>query len=175
MSLYLDTEASISGIKHCLKNLLGQEVSVGRISEILNAYGRCVESRERVAVRVKFVSDEIFIGMPILVTVEPISGYILGLDLAESRDQETWGACWLELVDNETGQIERIVADQAKGLVGGVELVCDEPQKSYQSDLFHVIMRLVAGIWRAERKAYAAIGKEYAAADKFERAKVSVS
>ena len=74
-------------------------------------------------------------------------------------------------MDNETGHIERIIADQAKGLVGGIELVCDEPEKRYQSDLFHVIMRVVSGIWRAERKAYAAIGKEYDAADKFERAK----
>jgi hypothetical protein len=171
LSLYLDTEASISGIKRCLKNLLGQEVSVGRISTILNEYGSSVERRERVAVRIKVISDEIFIGTPILVTVEPLSGYILGLDLADSRDQDTWGACWLELVDNETGYIERIIADQAKGLVGGIELVCDDPKKTYQSDLFHVIMRLVSGIWRAERKAYAAIGKEYDAADKFERAK----
>jgi hypothetical protein len=170
LSLYLDTEASISGIKRCLSNLFGQEVSVGRISEILNAYGSYVESREKVAVRIQFISDEIFIGTPVLVTVEPVSGYILGLDLADGRDQETWGICWLELVDNETGQIERIIADQAKGLVGGIELVCDEPKQSYQSDLFHVILRLVYGIWRAERKAYAAIGKEYDAADKFARA-----
>jgi hypothetical protein len=154
-----------------LKNQFGQEVSVGRISEILNEYGSYLESRESVSVQVKFISDEIFIGRPILVTVEPLSGDIVGLDLADSRDKETWGACWLELVDNESGQIERIIADQAKGLVGGIELIFDEAQKIYQSDLFHVLMRLVSGIWRAERKAYAAIGKEDDAAAKFERAK----
>jgi hypothetical protein len=120
---------------------------------------------------VKFISDEIFIGNPILVTVDALSGYILSLELVDSRDQESWGACWLELVDNDTGCIERIIADQAQGLVGGIELVCDDPQKRYQSDLFHVITRLVAGIWRAERKAYAAIAKEYDAVAKFERAK----
>ena len=154
-----------------MKNLLGQEVSVGRISEILNEYGSYVERRETVAVRIKLISEEIFLGTPVLVTVEPLSGDILGLDLADRRDQETWGACWLELVDNETGYLERILADQAKGVVGGIELVCDDPEKKYQSDLFQVIMRLVSGIWRAERKAYSAIGKEYAAADKFARAK----
>jgi hypothetical protein len=137
----------------------------------LNEYGGYVDSRETVRVRVKFISDEIFVGTPILVTVDGLSGYIIGLDLVQSRDQETWGACWLELVDNETGHIERIIADQAKGLVGGIELVCGDPKESYQSDLFHVIMRLVSGIWQAERKAYAAIGKEYDAAAKFERAK----
>ncbi len=94
LSLYLDTEASISGIQRGLKNLVGQEVSVGRISEILKEYGGYVESRETVTVRVKLISDEIFIGAPILVTVEPVSGYILGVDLAEHRDQDTWGACW---------------------------------------------------------------------------------
>jgi len=170
LSVYLDTEASISGIKRCLKNQFGQEVSVGRISEILNAYGGYLESSARVTVRLKFISDEIFIGGPILVTVEPVSGHILGLELADSRDKETWGACWLELVDNETGQIERIIADQAKGLVGGIELIFDDADKIYQSDLFHVLMRLVSGIRRLERKAYAAIDKEYDAADKFDRA-----
>jgi hypothetical protein len=131
VSLYLDTEASIRGIKRCVKDLPGQEGSVGRISEILNEYGRYVESRETVAVRMKFISDEMFIGTPILVTVGALSGYILGLELSASRDQETWGACWLELVDNETGSIERLIADRAKGLVGGIELVCDDAEKRY--------------------------------------------
>ena len=63
LSLYLDTEASISGIKRCLRNLLGQEVSVGRISEILNAYGSCVESRERVAFRVKLSAMRFLLGV----------------------------------------------------------------------------------------------------------------
>ena len=47
VSLYLDTEASISGIKRCLKNLCNQEVSAGRISEILNEYGSSVESTQK--------------------------------------------------------------------------------------------------------------------------------
>jgi hypothetical protein len=171
LSLYLDSEASISGIKRCLKDLFAQEVSTGRISEILNEYGRYLESKETVTVSVKFISDEIFIGRPILVTVEPLSGHILALDLANRRDQQTWGACWIELVDNDTGLIERIVSDQAKGLLGGMDLISANPAQIFQSDLFHVLMRLVSAIWRAERKAYAAIGKEYDAAEKFERAK----
>jgi hypothetical protein len=174
LSLYLDTEASLSGVRRALKNLFSQEVSSGRISEILNAYGRMLESSETVRFRVKFISDEIFIGTPILVTVEPLSGYILSLELVAHRDKETWGACWIELIDNETGHIERIIADQAKGLLGGIELLCDESGKAkviFQGDMFHIIMRLVAGITQAQRKAYAAINKEYAALDTFARAK----
>jgi hypothetical protein len=41
----------------------------------------------------------------------------------------------------------------------------------FQGDLFHPLMRLVAAITRAERKAYAAITQEYEALDKSERAK----
>jgi hypothetical protein len=174
LSLYLDTEASVSGVRRALKNLFGQEVCIGRISEILNRYGRLVESSETVTFRVKFISDEIFIGTPILVTVEPLSGYILSLELVDHRDKETWGACWIELLDNETGYIERIIADQAKGLLGGIELLFDDHDDVkviFQGDMFHIIMRLVAGINQAKRKAYSAVKKEYDALDKFERAK----
>jgi hypothetical protein len=174
LSLYLDTEASLSGVRRVLNNLFGQEVCIGRISEIINDYGRMLESSETVTCRVKLICDEIFIGSPILVTVEPSSGYILSLELVESRDKETWGACWIELVDNETGYIERIIADQAKGLLGGIELLFEEHGKVklvFQGDMFHLIMRLVAGIRQAKRKAYAAIEKEYDALNTFERAK----
>jgi hypothetical protein len=174
LSLYLDTEASLSGSKRVLNTLFGQEVSIGRLSELLNTYGRLLESRETVTCRMKFLCDEIFIGSPILVTIEPLSDYILSLELVERRDKETWGACWIELVDSETGHIERIIADQAKGLRGGIELRCDgrdEAKLIFQGDVFHLIMRLVAGIRQAERKAYAAIEQEYDARAKFERAK----
>lgn len=174
LSLYLDTEASLSGVRRALKNLFGQQVCIGRISEILNTYGCLLESSEAVTHRVQFISDEIFIGSPILVTVEPLSGYILSLELVDSRDKETWGACWIELIDNETGHIERIIADQAKGLLGGIELLCDDSGQAkviFQGDMFHIIMRLVAGITQAKRKAYSAIEEEYDALGKFERAK----
>jgi len=174
LSVYLDTEASLSGVKKALKNLFGQEVCIGRISEILNEYGNQLESSDTVTCRVKFISDEIFIGAPILVTVEPLSGYILSVELVERRDKETWGACWIELIDNESGHIEQIIADLGKGLLGGIELLCEDREKAkviFQGDMFHIIMRLVAGIHQAERKAYAAIEKAYDAFDKFERAK----
>jgi hypothetical protein len=174
LSLYLDTEASLSGMRRVLKNLFGQEVCIGRLSEILNAYGRMVESHETVTCRVKLICDEIFIDCPILVTVEPLSDYILSLELVESRDKEIWGACWIELVDNETGHIERIIADQAKGLLGGIELLFEERDEAkliFQGDLFHILMGLVAGIRQAKRKAYSAIEQEYDALAKFERAK----
>lgn len=174
LSLYLETEASISGIRRVLNQLFGQEVSSGTISEIVTAYGSVLPSYETVTCRLIFVSDEIFVGQPILVTVEPLSNYLLSLELVETRDKVTWGACWFEMVDAETGHVERIVADLAKGLVGGIKEMLgthQAAQQVFQGDLFHLIMRLVAGITRAERKAYAAIKQEYEALEKFERAK----
>jgi hypothetical protein len=174
LCLYLETEASISGMRRVLKQLFGQEVSAGKISEILTAYGSLLASHETVRCRLKFVSDEIFVGQPILVTVEPLSNYLRSLEAVNTRDKVTWGACWFELVDAETGQVERIVADLAKGLVGGIEERFGSQQavpQIFQGDLFHLIMRLVSGITRAERKAYAAITQEYEVLEKFERAK----
>lgn len=170
--LYLDTKASISDIQRAVKNLIGEDISAGQISQILNEYGGLVGQGEKISFRLKFISDEIFInGCPVLVTVEPISGYILRLDLADNRDQDTWGCCWLEIVDNETGNVERIVADQAKGIMGAIGLVFDDAEKLYQTDLFHVIVRLAYWIGVLERQAYAAINDQYEAERKFENAK----
>ena len=88
--------------------------------------------------------------------MEPVSGYLLSLDVVESLDQVTWGACWLELLDTDTGQIERIIADQAKGRLGGIALRYDDHdavKQVFQGDLFHLLMRLIAGITCAERTA----------------------
>ena len=174
LCLYLETEASLSGMRRVLKPLFGQKVSAGTISEILTEYGTLLASHEAVDCCLKFVSDEIFIGQPILVTVEPLSNYVLSLELVTTRDRLTWGACWFELVEADTGRVERIVADLAKGLVGGIEELLGSRKAAtqlFQGDLFHLIMRLVAAITRAERKAYAAITQEYKAQGQFERAK----
>lgn len=174
VSLYLETEASISGIRRALFTLDGQKVSQGKVSQLVTEYGDLLDSHETVTCCLKFVSDEIFTTSPILVTVEPISGYLLSLDLVESRDQVTWGACWLELLDTDTGQIERIIADQAKGLLGGIAVLYndhDAVKQVFQGDLFHLLRKLVVGITRAERTAYAAIKQEYKAIEQFERAK----
>ncbi|MCP4401655.1 MAG: hypothetical protein GY801_30685 [bacterium] len=144
LSVYLETEASLSGIRRVLKQLFGQEVSSGKISEILTEYGSLLPSHETVSCRLKFVSDEIFVGHPILVTVEPLSNYLLSLELVGTRDKVTWGACWLELVDAETGQVDRIVADLAKGLVGGIEEMLGSRKTAtqiFQGNLLHLIMR----------------------------------
>ncbi len=120
--------------------------------------------------RLTFTLDEIFInGRPILVTVDAFSGYILGMRLADHRDSDTWEEFILEIVDPETGQVERIIADQGKGIVAMVDALF--PEGIYQSDLYHVVIFLSHWIGVLLRKAYGAIKKEYAAESNFEKAK----
>jgi hypothetical protein len=171
VSIYLDNESSVSGIQRSMKSLFGEDISIGKISGTLNEYGSSLPSGESsIPIRLKFLSDEIFgSDFPALVTVEPQSLYTLQLELVESRDKETWGVCWLEIVDNDTEKVGGIAADRGSGLIGGIELVFSK--LLYQTDLFHVITLLAYLLWLFERRAYAAIAKAEEAREKFERAK----
>jgi len=171
LSLYLECEASVSGIKGAIKNILGEEISGGKISEIINGYGGMLpESEEGIRVAISFVSDEIFKSRkPVLVTVDGESGYILSMKEEERRDKDSWGKCWIELIDEGTGEVRKIVADNGKGIVSGIEMLFSE--EVYQEDLFHVITRLACLLWILERKAYGAIAKEYEAERLFDRAR----
>ena len=171
LSIYLDTESSVSGIQRSMQSLFGEDISIGKISGTLNEYGSSLPSGESsIPIRLKFLSDEIFgSDFPALVTVEPQSLYTLQLELVESRDKETWGVCWLEIVDNDTEKVGGIAADRGSGLIGGIELVFSK--LLYQTDLFHVITLLAYLLWLFERRAYAAIAKAEEAREKFERAK----
>jgi hypothetical protein len=171
VSAYLDCESSVSGVQRLMKSLFGKDISMGKISQTLNECGALLPSGERgIPIRLKFLSDEIFGSeLPVLVTVEPQSIYILQLELVESRDKESWGICWLEIVDNDTEKVGGIAADQGTGLVGGIELVFSK--QLYQSDLFHVITGLAYLLWIFEKRAYAQIAKAEEACGKFEKAK----
>ena len=158
LCLYLETEASISGMRRVLKQLFGQEVSAGKISEILTAYGSLLPSHETVNCRFKFVSDEVFVGQPVLVTVEPLSHYLLSLELVETRDTVTWGACWFELVDAETGHVERIVAESGERPGRRHRRAAWDPEGCLSALSRRSVSisscALVAALTRAERKAY---------------------
>lgn len=170
LTLYLNDEASLSGIQRSLSDLYGREVSLGYISETLNRIGSQLGDTDRISsVRLCLICDEIFgNGRPALAVVDSESYYLLQLKQVSQRDKETWGICWLEIV-GEDGQVERITADMGTGLVGGISLVF--PDVAYQSDLLHVLMPLASLVWQFERKAYAAIKAEYETLDKAESAK----
>jgi hypothetical protein len=168
LALYLDCESSISGIERAIRDMYGKRISEGQISEILNKKGSMLDKGERVNFQLSIVSDEIFgHSDSVLVVVEPLSGYILRLELVKNHDKETWGVCWLDIVNNETGLVEKIIADQGKGIVGGIGLLFSEDV--YRSDLFHVMIRLGYWLGVLERKAYSSIEKEESAKVRFKK------
>lgn len=67
-----------------MKDLYGERISDGQISEILSRNGGLLGNKERVNYRIVFVSDKIFgRDSPVLVVVEPLSGYIFGVRISE--------------------------------------------------------------------------------------------
>lgn len=171
VSLYLDCESSVSGVQRAIKSLFGEALSAGRISEILNEYGSKLPfSESGLEMSLKFVSDEIFSnGKPILVTVEPLSGYILQIKEVENRDKESWGICWLEIVGENRDKVEKVISDHGRGLYEGIKLVFSE--EIYQEDLFHVIIRLAYLQCVFEKKAYSAINNEYQMQERLKKAR----
>lgn len=116
-----------------------------------------------------YLSDEIFaIHAPILVTIDAQSTAILNIELASDRSAATWQAHFEALEDHQFFSLG-MASDRGKGLVAGYQAACD--MALWVADYFHEFRDLFAVLHQLERKAYAAIDKEYDAAKKFANAK----
>ena len=142
VAMYLNCEASIDGIRKNISLLHNQKVSAGFISEVLNNLGEKLPTAEKNATMIlRFTSDEIFLnGRPLLISVDPYSGYILDMTLCEMRDADSWGYCWLEMLDDQTGEVTKIVADLGTGMQGAINELFHKAL--FQSDLFHYYRKL---------------------------------
>ncbi len=140
--LYLNCESSIDGIRKSVSLLYNRNISVGFISGVLNKLGGELATKEKnVSMLLRFTSDEIFLnGEPVLISVDPSSGYILDISLCEKRDSDSWSYCWLEMLDNDTGKISKIVADLGTGMQGAINELFHKAL--FQSDLFHYYRKL---------------------------------
>jgi hypothetical protein len=117
------------------------------------------------------VADELFSqGKPNLLLADPDSLFIFRLVRSEQCDGTTWGYYLLEAAERlvSTG-IPRLASDAGRGLCKGVSesLVVEEHQPLQR----HHVLRL---LWRTdsqlERKAYAAIAREYEREEMFLKA-----
>lgn len=116
-----------------------------------------------------YLSDEIFaIHTPILVTIDARSTTILKIELASARSADTWRAHFEALEAHHFCSLG-MASDRGLGLVAGYRAACD--LALWVAEYFHEFRDLFELLQRLERKAYAAIGKEYDAAHKFARAK----
>lgn len=163
VSLRLEGKCGIGPIV-TIMNRLGQRFSSqGTVSTYLNHLGSLIPPELKLKdndFRLVFLSDEIFSGgIPILITVDPISSAILKIELAEKRRAEEWKKHWICLENNGFEAIY-LVTDEGSGLCSAHDELF--PGLMRQPDTFHAVAyRLGSWLKRLEKSAYKAITEEY--------------
>jgi hypothetical protein len=169
--LRLEGNCSLLSISSILKALQYHPNSVGYLSHFFQSAGQTLPSILLMPSKkvVFYLSDEIFaIDVPILVTIDAQSTTILNIELASDRSAETWRAHFEALEDHHFVSLG-MASDRGTGLVAGYQAACD--MALWVADYFHEFRDLFELLHQLERKAYAAMGKEYAAARTFVHAK----
>ncbi len=160
--LRLEGRCSLHQISNILLGLGLPTTSVGMISERLACVSRKLSANlcSDTVQLVVFVSDELFVrNQPILVTIDPRSTAILGIELASDRSGERWKGHWEEIERNQYYMMG-LVSDEGTGMAKGFKDL--DNGCPHISDLFHGIRDLSQSILvRLQEKAYAAIEAEY--------------
>jgi len=169
--LRLEGNCSLLSISSILKALEYHPNSLGSLSQFFHNAGQALPSTLLMPSKklVFYLSDEIFaIHVPILVTIDARSTTILNIELASDRSAETWKAHFEALEDHHFFSLG-MASDRGKGVVAGYQAACD--MAWWVADYFHEFRDLFEVRHQLERKAYAAMNKEYEAARTFANAK----
>ena len=169
--LRLEGNCSLLSISSILKALEYHPNAVGSLSQFFQSAGQTLPSTLLMPSKtwVFYLSDEIFaIHAPILVTIDARSTTILNIELASDRSAETWKAHFEALEQHRFFSLG-MASDRGLGLVAGYQAACD--MALWVADYFHEFQDLFALRHQLERKAYAAMNKEYDAARTFAHAK----
>ena len=169
--LRLEGKCSLGSIASILQALEYSPHSVGYLSEFFQQYGHSLPSTLSTGSPkvVFYLSDEIFaLQAPILITIDAHSTTILRIELASDRSAETWRAHFAEVEDHDFYPLG-MASDRGQGLVAGYQAAFETGV--WVSDHFHEFRALYQLLHQWERKAYAAMGKEYEAAQKFDQAR----
>ena len=121
LSLRLEGICSVGNISKLMKRESLPNSSVGYISGFLHKTGDLLGNKLSMPLsesfQISFCSDEIFSsGKAILITVEPQSLAILGIELSESRTSEDWQNHWLHL-DNQGITPSSIIKDEGVAMI----------------------------------------------------------
>ena len=173
--LRLEGNCSLLSIASILNALQYHPNSVGYLSQFFQSAGQTLPSTLLMPSKtwVFYLSDEIFaIHTPILVTIDARSTTILNIELASDRSAETWQAHFEALANHHFVSLG-MASDRGTGLVAGYQAACD--LALWVADYFHEFQDLFALRHQWERKAYAAMTKEYEAARTFTNAKSEAS
>jgi hypothetical protein len=169
--LRLEGNCSLLSISAILKALQCPPNSLGYLSQFFHSAGQALPSTLVMPSKklVFYLSDEIFaIHAPILVTIDAQSTAILTIELASDRSAETWRSHFEALEHHHFFSLG-MASDRGKGVVAGYQAACD--MALWVADYFHEFRDLFEVRHRLERKAYAAINKEYEAARRFAKAR----
>ena len=167
----MEGKCSLLSIASIVQALEYHPHAVGYLSQFFHSAGQALPSTLLMPSKkfVFYLSDEIFaIHTPILVTIDARSTTILTIELASARSADTWRAHFEALEAHHFCSLG-MASDRGLGLVAGYRAACD--LALWVAEYFHEFRDLFEVLQRLERKAYAAIGKEYDAAHKFARAK----
>jgi hypothetical protein len=89
------------------------------------------------------VDETFFDGKPMLVAMEPTSGFVLLEELEDKRDSETWYKRISDALNGLKCRIIQVTGDEAKGLIA---LAHNYLGSHYSPDLFHVTQELWRGV-----------------------------
>ena len=169
--LRLEGNCSLLRIAAILKALEYSPNSVGSLSQFFHRAAQELPSTLLMPSKsfVFYLSDEIFaLHTPLLVTIDARSTTILNIELASDRSADTWRRHFEALEAHHFSSLG-LASDRGLGLVAGYRAACD--MALWVVDHFHEFRDLFELQHQLERKAYAAIEREYDAAQKFDHAK----
>ena len=169
--LRLEGKCSLGSMASILQALEYHPHSVGYLSQFFQKYGQALPSTLSMESPkcVFYLSDELFaLQAPILITIDAHSTAILHIELASDRSAETWRAHFEALEDHSFCCLG-LASDRGLGLVAGYQAAFETGV--WVGDYFHEFRALYQRLYQGERKAYAAMGKEYEAAQKFDHAR----
>jgi hypothetical protein len=136
--------------------------STGFISETLHAIGDKLPQVIDYQGRVNWACDEIYhLGkVPILVSVEPLSGAVLQINIVRGSLKDGWGSHWQSLRQNGIQPLS-LISDEG-WMLRAARLEQTAQDWDFQADTFHAVShRLGVFSKRLEKAAYQAIESEY--------------
>ena len=158
--LRLAGNVSISGISEILRMQGYPYDSTGMISQRLKDFGARLPNTLDLGkpTVVFYLSDEIYAsGLPILVTIDPVSTAILKIELASNCQADTWKKHFQSIERNDISA-QGLASDRGVGIVQGYQMFQDN--LIWCSDHFHEFCGLTKLLRTLESLAYEAIAKE---------------
>ena len=158
--LRLAGNVSLSGISEILRMQSYSNYSASMISQRLKDFGSRLPNTLNLyrSIMTFYLSDEIYAcGLPILVTIDPVSTTILKIELASNCQSDTWKEHFKSIERNGISP-QSLASDRGVGIVQGYQQF--QSNLIWCSDHFHEFRGLTKLLRTLESQAYEAITKE---------------